>query len=265
MSLFCQEQNDALCLMLNQSGCVIPAQQLPLPHYVRERVLFWNAWATDEYLNEFERMESALYGLLAYAISIAVDVSVAYPESVVDFCGFPVYDEWATRKYAYAHLIKNHVWDFSWPRVPHQWKYNRAMKSLLAPVKTTPCYVPPHGFVLRQDWDWGYSYFHYDPAATLETWCGYNDSFIIDTVGGYPAWLVEKYKQLEDMHDKYFEEYYEPAEAMWAPSDYIQPFLFDALSVDVARYTRPIVPISSSPRYVTGSALLELVQNLRTS
>ena len=66
------------------------------------------------------------------------------------------------------------------------------------------------------------------------------------------------------MHDIELEDPFDwQTPSVWRASDYIQPFLFDAMSVDILRFSKQIVPISSSPRYVTGSALLELVSNLK--
>ena len=260
MSLLCRETDAGLHLVLKIGDDVVPANQYPLPDYVIERITFWNTWASDEFINQYDRMESAVYGLEAYAISVAADISACYPAYFVDYCGFPVYDEWATREYAVQHSEYGSNWDNKFPPVTDKWSYNSAMKQLMKSVTKTECEVPPHGYVLRHSLDWGISEFHYDPAGLPDNWLGYDDSLCIDEAGGYPLWLVSFHERMEIMHDIELEDvrdWHTPP--VWRASDYIQPFLLDAMSVDIMRFGRRIAPVSSSPRYVTGSVLMELV------
>ncbi len=264
LSLFCEETEDGLQLMLRVRDDVMPATLFSLPDYVTERIVFWNTWASDEFLYQYDRMESALYGLEAYSISIAADISAAYPSYYVDYCGFPVHDEWAVREYAEQHCGRELHWDEKFPPIPSEWGYNRAMKELIGAVTSKKCIKSTSCFVLRHDLDWGISNFHYDPAVLPVRWLGYEESFGPDVEGGFPSWLVEQFERMEIMHDIELEHVFDfQAPSVWQASDYIQPFLFDALSVDILRYHTPIVPISSSERYVTGRALLELVRKLR--
>lgn len=264
MSLLCRETDDGLHLVLKIGDDIVPANQYPLPDYLIERITFWNTWASDEFVYQYERIESAMYGLEAYAISIAVDISVFFPDYFVDYCGFPVHDEWATREYALQHSDYGRNWDAKFPPVPTEWSYNSNMKKLVKSVSITRCEEPALGFVLRHALDWGMSKFHYDPASLPEQGLGYEDSLCIDAANGYPGWLLRQLERMEIMHDIELEDYRDwrtpPA---WRASKYIQPFLFDAMSVDILRFSKCLAPISSSPRYVTGSALIELVKDLR--
>ena len=265
MSLLCRETDEGLHLVLKTGGEIVPANQYPLPDYLIERINFWNTWASDEFLYQYERIESPLYGLEAYAISIAADISACFPNYFVDYCGFPVHDEWATREYALMHSDYGRNWYNKFPQVPTEWSYNSAMKKLVKSVPSTRCEDSPYGYVLRHDLDWGMSKFHYDPSNLPEQWLGYEDSLRIDAANGYPGWLVRQRERMEIMHDIELEDYRDwRTPAAWRASEYIHPFLFDAMSVDILRFSKRLAPISSSPRYVTGSALIELVKTMRT-
>ncbi len=261
MSLICRANDDGLYLALRLMNEEVPAAQFALPEQVRERILFWNGWASDEFLNSFDCNESPLYGLEAYAISIAADIAAVYPEYKVDYCGFPVHDEWAVREYAQAHCSNGWDWDAEFPLVSDQWSYNGKMKKLVASARSSACRVPPHGFVMRHDVDYGMSYFHFDPADTPYRWLGYADSWVVDETGGFPGWLVLQYKRLEIMNDwELYDHRGWDKPDIWNPSQYIQPFLFDALAIDVARWMKKPVPISASSRYVTGEILLDFIR-----
>lgn len=258
MSLVCREESGLLYLAVKMDGSEVPAVSLPVPAYVKERIKFWNLWASEELLEMYDSSESPIYGLEAYAISIAVDISEAYPESLVDYAGFPVHDDWATLQYLLAHSKYGRNWDKNYPRVPVAWSFNRTMQRLVEQVTESPCYVPPHGYRMKADNDCGYCYYHFDPGGEIPRWGGYADSLDIDSEGGFPHWLVRRFSQLEEMDTWLWYEDYD----LWPPSDYINPFLLDALSVDIVRYLDPPVPISASTRYVTGEVLLGLVQKL---
>ena len=264
MSLLCRETDTGLHLVLKIEHDIIPANQYSLPDYLIERIKFWDAWASDEFIYQYDRIDSPMYGLEAYAISIAAEISACYPECFVDYCGFPVHDEWATREYALQHSKYGRNWDIKFPPVPTEWSYNSTMKKLVKSVTKTECDVPLHGYVRHHDLDYGMSEFHYDPASLPDQWLGYEESFRVDEGDGYPLWLVRQRERMEIMHDIELEYPFDwQTPSAWRASDYIQPFLFDAMSVDILRFSKQIVPISSSPRYVTGSALLELVSNLK--
>lgn len=265
MSLLCRETDDGLQLVLKTEHEMVPAHQFPLPDYLIERVTFWNTWASDAWVHQDERIESPVYGLEAYAISIAADISACFPAYDVDYCGFPAHDEWATREYALKHSDYGRNWDTRFTAVPAKWSYNNGMKKLVKSVTRTRCVVPSHGYVRHHDLDWGISEFHYDPASLPYQWQGYEASLVIDVAGGYPGWLVRQRERMEIMHNIEMESPFDDTPGAWRASGFIQPFLFDALSVDIMRFSRHIAPISSSPRYVTGSALIELVKGLRTT
>ena len=266
MSLLCRETDEGLHLILKIGDDIVPANQYPLPDYLIERITFWNTWASNEFTFQYERIESAMYGLEAYAISIATGISTFFPNYIVDYCGFPVHDEWATREYALKHSDYGRNWDDKFPPVPAEWSYNRTMKKLVQSVSTTGCEMPPYGYVLHHDLDWGISEFHYVPASLPYQWLGYADSLCIDAANGYPGWLVRQLERMEIMHGIELEDYRDRhTPAVWRASEYIHPFLFDAMSVDILRFSKILAPISSSPRYVTGSALIELVKDLRTA
>ena len=266
MSLLCRESDAGLHLVIKSGEDVVPANQYALPDYLIERINFWNTWASDEFIKQYDRQESAMYGLEAYAISIAADISAHYPKYYVNYCGFPVHDEWATREYALKHSDYGRNRDAKFPPVPNEWAYNSTMKKLVKSVSTTGCEVPPHGYVRYHDLDWGISEFHYDPASLPYQWLGYENSFHVDAVGGYPLWLVSLYERMEIMHSIELEDPFDRhTPVVWRASDYIQPFLFDAMSVDIMRFGKQTVPVSSSPRYVTGNALIELVKAIRTA
>ena len=264
MSLLCRETDEGLHLILKIGDNIVPANQYPLPDYLIERITFWNTWASDEFLYQYERIESPLYGLEAYAISIAADISACFPNYFVDYCGFPVHDEWATREYALMHSDYGRNWDNKFPPVPTEWLYNSTMKKLVKTVSLTICEVPPHGYVRHHDLDWCISEFHYDPVSLPYQWQGYVASLAIDAANGYPGWLVRQLERMQIMHDIEMEDPFDDTPAAWRASEYIHPFLFDAMSVDILRFSKRLAPISSSPRYVTGSALIELVKTMRT-
>jgi len=263
MSLLCRESDAGLHLILKKGDDIVPASQYPLPDYLIERISFWNTWASDEFIYQYERIESAMYGLEAYAISIAADISACFPNYFVDYCGFPVHDEWAIREYALKHSDYGRGWDDKFPPIPAEWSYNSTMKKLVKSVSATRCEVPPHGFVMHHDLDYGISNFHYDPAILPNRWLGYEESIHIDERSGYPIWLVRQCARMEEMHNIELEDPFNDTPSAWRFSDYIHTFLFDAISVDIARFSKRVVPFSSSPRYVTGNALLELVTHLR--
>ena len=263
MSLLCRESDAGLHLILKIGDDIVPAHQYSLPDYLIERITFWNTWASDEFVYQYERLESAMYGLEAYAISIAADISACFPNYFVDYCGFPVHDEWAVREYALKHSDYGRDWDDKFPPIPTEWSYNRTMKKLVKSVSATRCEVPPHGFVMHHDLDYGISKFHYDPAILPNRWLGYEESIHIDERSGYPIWLVRQCARMEVMHNIELVDPFNDTPSAWRFSDYIHTFLFDAISVDIARFSKRVVPFSSSPRYVTGNALLELVTHLR--
>ena len=265
MSLLCRESDAGLHLILKIGDAIVPANQYPLPAYLIERITFWNTWASDEFIHQYERMESPLYGLEAYSISIAADISACYSNYFVDYCGFPLHDEWATREYALKHSDHGRNWDNRFPPVPTEWSYNSNMKKLVNSVSSTRCEVPPHGYVRHHDLDWSISEFHYDPACLPYQWLGYETSLAIDAENGYPGWLVRQLERMQMMHDIEMEDAFDDTPGAWRASEYIHPFLFDAMSVDILRCSKSLAPISSSPRYVTGSALIELVKDLRTA
>lgn len=263
MSLICRERDEGLHLVLRQGEAEVPASRYPLPHYVLERIRFWNAWASDELLNMCDRTESPLYGLEAYAISLAVDISAAYPGYLVDYCGFPVHDEWAVCSYGAKHRDSKKGWDAAFPLIPNAWKYNRNMQALLDLSFKAEWVVPPSGYRMRHDLDYCYSDIHFDRATRLPCWGGYEDSLEIDEAEGFPCWVVRHKALLEQGWDEDYVESPPHDSGWWSPSFYLRPFLEDALAIDIARYLKQPVPISSSPRYVTGAGLLEFLSRQR--
>lgn len=263
LSLLCRETEGEFRLILFNGTEEVPAQDFPLPSYVKERILFWNAWVADELMEEYIRPENPEYALVAYAISIAVDIAEAYPESDVDFCGFPVHDEWAVYQYSQAHFTWRKGWNTNYPLIPNEWKYNRSMQQLIRSQETVEVSVPPSGYILYHDVDYGCSDIHYDPASLPTTWGGYEDSLDIELVEGFPEWVVRKRALLELGWDETYEEVLPPESGYYSPSLYLRPFLLDALSIDVARHLPGAVPISSSPHYVTGEGVLEFIARWR--
>ncbi len=260
MSLVCREKDDGLHLVLLQRGEEVPASLYPLPDYVLEHICFWNAWASDELLNLYDRTESPLYGLEAYAISIAVAISAAYPEYLVDYCGFPVHDDWAVCDYGAKHRNPKKGWDAAYPLIPNAWKYNRYMQELLDLSFKSEWEVATCGYRMRHDYDYCYSDIHFDKATHLPCWGGYEDSLAIDETEGFPHWVIRCKTLLEEGWDEDYVESPTHDSGWWSPSFYLRPFLEDALAIDIARYLKQPVPVSSSPRYVTGAGLLEFIR-----
>lgn len=263
ISLFCLEENGEMYLVARRNGQKMAATALPLPAFVKDRMLFWNAWATEELQQAYDSAYISVYGLVAYAISIAVDIAAHYPDAFVDYCGFPVYDEWATREYALAHWGGGRQWDEAFPRVPVAWQYNNFMRRLIASAKRSSRVLSAGDYVLRHACDYGISRLYYDPAVLPECWFGHDESINVDRCEGFPEWVVRHRQRLDDMLDWTFYDYRDREPAVWEPLPYLIPFLEDALSVDVARFMVPLAPVSSSSRFVTGEVLLSLIQRQR--
>lgn len=258
LSVFVLETPDGARLMVRDAARTLPLREMPLPPHQLERIDIWERWASRAIEREFEQ-ESSLYGLECYGVSIAVALSIACPDRPVDYCGLPVHDEYAVWQFCSEHaenaaLGEPFVWDAAFPRLPlDSDKPNRYCRQLLREaerVLATPAYW--HG--LWHDADWCYSHVGFemegDWPKTLKN---------ASTDSNFPDWLNTELSHWEDYWSDRFWTYKGKPEIIWEFSPLIQPFILDALAVDVARFIAPAAPVSCSNRYVTGQDILSII------
>lgn len=240
LSLFCEELPDGrLALMTEREGRMAAAASLDVPEYLRERIVFWNRWASRAVEYEYE-LTPSLYGLEAYGISLAMEFAALFPECLVTYGGLPVNAEQqlAPRIVSFP-TYEEQCRQLPLPAVSVQ---NPYMKRLLAGQQTVT--TRRHACIF-EGWvdDW-YANFFFTVYQDREAGC-----FSIAEEEGFPAWLVQRMENLETAW-------------IWRLRDAIlMPFWEDALSVDIARFAQPLLPVSFTPRYITGEDVLAVCRN----
>lgn len=243
-------------LMAREGGAPVAPESLGLPEYVLGRICLWNSWASAALEYEYEQ-EFSLYGLEAYAISIAVEVARAFPDRPVSYCGLRVHDEFALYQYAARRVFEKNGWPADLPLIPLEDQCNRYMTRLKKESLRTPPIMPPETYVLHWYWDWGPYYFFFDVAES--SLFDEGDKVEISSQDGFPDWLVDQANRMDELWGASpFSEWQSlnSPQSYWKPSPLLDHFCTDALSVDVARYIKPRVPVSCSSRYVTGMDVL---------
>lgn len=256
LTIFVVETEGKICLQFKDKQGTAEAYSLPLPNHVHERIEFWNRWAQYAMEHEYEYTPS-LYGLEAYAVSIAMDVSRALPEHSVNYCGLPVHDEFAICIHLRSDRLSAYNADFRKNpcALPPDIIPNQYLKRLLAEQENALTTPPKHGFRGWGDFDYTYGELHFAPACEPYTWIGGEDSFRPDTQDGFPQWLCDKVEEWEEsLLDCYYDN------VRWCPAPTLLHMDEDALAVDVARYHSPLVPIAMSDRFYAGDDVLHLAE-----
>lgn len=234
-NLFCQElPNGNACLMLNRGGRFMAPQQLDLPDYLRGRIDFWNKWASYALEYEYE-ITPSLYGLEAYGISVAMELAALCPDYRTTYGGLPINAEQTLTAYLMSFDTCAEWWH-NIPPAPVDVQ-NPYMKRLLASTEPVTQRSNAHIFTGWADDDFADLYFTTYGTADSGT-------FYIEEAEGFPAWLAQ---QMEDRELIW----------MWRLRDtLLTPFWEDALSVDITRFARPLLPVSFTDRYITGEDVL---------
>lgn len=243
-------------MMVQDSGASMPPEASGVPEYVLGRIRLWNQWASAALEYEYEQ-DYSLYGLEAYGISIAVDIARAFPKRPVSYCGLRVHDDYALYQYAARRSYGKGDWPADLPPIPLEDTCNRYMTALKNEPLRTPPLLPPETYVLHRDWDYGTIFFYFDVAENSP----YEVSHKVEITpeDGFPEWLAEQAKHLDELwggEPFHGWQCYHPTKEYWCASPLLDSFCTDALSIDVARYIEPRVPVSCSARYVTGRDVL---------
>lgn len=251
LSLFCEETEEGACLMAEREGATTPLAELELPPHLIERVRFWNTWCSSGFNGESEVVPS-VFGLEAYAVALAADITNVYPEYTVDWCGLTVHDD-------YALLAqKLNEWERESP--PEGFTANRHLKTLLRGEPQRP--LPQDALVCCYDFDYGYARVGlrdaYD-SAKYKYPIDERDESILVGCPPEPILSLSWLRRLEFL--LYFEGYSEwefGTKPPWLHSRLMVPLLRAALTTEWARTLPEPRPVSLAPTYVTGSDVLRL-------
>lgn len=251
LSLFCEETEEGACLMAEREGVITPLAELELPPHLLERVRFWNTWCSSGFNGESEVVPS-VFGLEAYAIALAEDMTYVFPEDAVDWCGLAVHDDYA--------LLSRKLANREQESPSEAVTANRYLKTLLRGEPQRP--LPQDALVCCYDFDYGYA-----RVGLCEAYDSANFKYPIDEraetdlVDNPPepslnlSWL----RRLEFL--LYFEGYSEwefGTKPPWRFSRLMEPFLRTALATEWARTLPGPRPVSLAPTYVTGADVLRL-------
>lgn len=255
LTLYAEEYGAEVQLQLKEPCGKVPLATLHLPPYVTERINFWNRWANYALERQYEYTPS-LYGLEAYAASIAIDIARAVPTRPVDYCGLPVHDDYALCLHLHPSAIWAYDADFRNPDhacpLPPGVVPNKYLKQLLTSTKKA-IQLTQNGYRGWGDFDYCCGYLHFDPAELPYCWMGYEDSFFLSPEYGFPQWLCDKAEEWErSLLDAYYEN------VRWKPDDILLHMQEDALAVDVARYLSPPHPVAMSKRFYADEDVLVL-------
>lgn len=247
LSLFCEETEDGgVQLLIDERGKVIPAHEYPLPDYIRERILCWNAWASHAIETEWENPLSP-YGLEAYGAAIAINISCVCKGLLVDWCGLPVHDDYALLKYREkldkeGHLLTEAPWTIA---------YNRYIRDLhhtaIAEFGDVPKRCLHH--LLYNAYDEGRLYY-YETAKAPEGTDNWNKlwehMFDVTTTDGFPEWLSQEAAYCGEIYgcDTHAEYLY------WGHCRLLFNFRLTAVGIDVMRYLRTSMPVVASHLYI---------------
>lgn len=253
VSLFCEETEEGACLMMERNGLVAPLSEHELPPQLMQRVRFWNAWCSSGFNDESD-VTPSVFGLEAYAVALAADVSYVYPEDTVDWCGLAVHDDYAllARKLAVREQ-ESPTEDFT---------ANRYLKTLLRGEPQRP--LPHDALVCCDDFDYGYARVGlrdaYDSAKYKYPIDERKEPILTDLdCPPEPSVTLSWLRRLEFL--LYFEGFSEwefGAKPPWRFSRLMLPFLRAALATEWARTLPEPCPVSLDPTYVTGADVLRL-------
>ncbi len=246
LSLFCEETDDGMRLLINDMGHITPAMDYPLPEYIHERIECWNAWASHALETEWEKPMSP-YGLEAYGAAIAINIASELPGYCVDWCGLPVHDDYALLRYS-EQLCKQ---GYPLTEAPLTIEYNRYIRELhhtaIAEFGDVPKRCLHH--LLYNNYDEGCLYY-YDTAKAPEgtdNWTKLWDQlFGVSTIDGFPEWLEKESDCCGEIYgcDTCAEYLY------WHHCRLLFNFRLAAVGIDVMRYLRTSMPVVASHLYI---------------
>lgn len=249
LSLFCEETEDGgVQLLIDERGRVIPAHEYSLPDYIKERILCWNAWASHAIETEWEKPISP-YGLEAYGVAIAINISSVKKGHYVDWCGLPVHDDFALLQYAEKLRTQEKVRTL--PESPLGIGYNRYIQNLHRVAINEFCEIPAISlhYLLYDSYDYGRVYF-YETAKAPKGTDDWNElwehMFLISPIEGFPEWLQKESNYCGEIYGCY-----KSAEYLnWGCCRLLFNFRLTALGIDVMRYLRTSMPVVASHLYI---------------
>lgn len=251
LSLFCEETEGGACLMMERNGVTTPLTECELPPHLLERVRFWNTWCSSGFNGESEASPS-VFGLEAYAVVLAADVTYVFPEDAVDWCGLAVHDDYA--------LLARKLAAREQECPTEEFTPNRYLKTLLRGEPQRP--LPPDALVCCYNFDYGYARVGlrdaYD-SAKYKYPIDEREEPISVNCPPEPTVTLSWLRRLEFL--LYFAGYSEwefGAKPPWRSSRLMLPFLRAALATEWARTLPEPCPVSLAPTYVTGSDVLRL-------
>lgn len=251
LSLFCEETEEGACLMMERDGVIVPLAEQDLPAPLAERVRFWNAWCSSGFNGESE-VSPSVFGLEAYAVALAADVTYVFPEDAVDWCGLAVHDDYV--------LLARKLAAREQECPPEDFTANRYLKTLLRGESQRP--LPQDALVCCYNFDYGYARIGlrdaYD-SAKYKYPLDEREEPILVNCPPEPTVTLSWLRRLEFL--LYFDGYSEwvfGTKPPWRFSRLMLPFLRAALATEWARTLPEPCPVSLDPTYVTGSDVLRL-------
>lgn len=240
MDLFCQELADGqAALMAYFEGRIVSPLTFDLPEHLRGRIEFWNKWISYALEVEYERFPS-LYGLESYGISIAMELAGLFPKSIVCYGGLPVNAEQLLPAYVNSFSSWDEMLNHMPP--PPVDVLNPYMKRLLASIEPVSQIRNCHFFCGWYDEYYAALYFR----TYTET---VSERFYIEESEGFPRWMEQRMDGLGNLY-------------MWqCNNSLLMPFWEDALSVDITRFIRPLLPVSYTKRYITGEDVMDVCRD----
>lgn len=246
LSLFCEETDDGIHLLINDMGTIIPAKDYPLPEYIHERIECWNAWASYALETEWEN-PMCPYGLEAYGAAIAINISGVCKGYLVDWCGLPVHDDYTLLMYR-KQIFKE---ERPLTEAPLTIAYNRYIRALhhtaIAEFGDVPKRCLHH--LLYNAYDEGLLYY-YETAKAPEGTDNWNElwehMFDVTTTDGFPEWLSQEAAYCGEIYgcDTHAEYLY------WGHCRLLFNFRLAAAGIDVMRYLCTSMPVVASHLYI---------------
>lgn len=247
LSLFCEETEAGdIYLFINDMGTITPASDYPLPDYIHERIVCWNAWASHTLETEWEKIMSP-YGLEAYGAAIAINISSVCKGHLVDWCGLPVHDDYALLRYR----EQLHTKGYPLTEPPLTMGYNRYIQDLHRTAIDEFGDIPKRSlhYLLYNAYDEGRLYYYEMskvPEGTDNWKKLWEHMFLLSPIEGFPEWLeIEADCCGEiygcDTHAEYLN---------WGYCRLLFNFRLTALGIDVMRYLRTSMPVVASHMYI---------------
>lgn len=246
LSLFCEETDEGIHLLINDMGIIIPAKDYPFPEYIHERIECWNAWASHALETEWENSMSP-YGLEAYGAAIAINISSVCKGHLVDWCGLQVHDDYALLKYREKLYKEGRLLT----EAPDTIKYNRYIRELHHAATEEFEDAPKRSlqYLLYDAYDEGHLYY-YETAKAPEGAGNWNklgqNLFDVSTKDGFPEWMSLESDYCGEIYgcETHAEYLY------WVHCSLLFNFRLTALGIDVMRYLRTSMPVVASHLYI---------------